>query len=130
MSERSDSSPQDGKQPAGEGDRSGPPLARELAGVAPGYTWKFGEGNRPPGADPAAPADPAATPEASAGNEEPPAEESETDRLRTRVRHLTAALEDVVALALSGAEYKERAIMMHRRAVAALSGPPDRPRPH
>ena len=43
------------------------------------------------------------------------------ERLQAQLRYLTAALEDIVTLALSSADYKERAIMMHRRAVAALS---------
>lgn len=38
------------------------------------------------------------------------------------VRRLTAALEDIVALALSAGDARQRAILMHRRAVAALSG--------
>jgi hypothetical protein len=42
--------------------------------------------------------------------------------LETELRRLTAALEDVVALALTTADFKQRSIMMHRRAVAALSG--------
>jgi hypothetical protein len=44
------------------------------------------------------------------------------------VRRLTAALEDIVALALSAGDARQRAILMHRRAVAALSGA-DRPQP-
>lgn len=44
------------------------------------------------------------------------------------VRRLTSALEDIVALALSAGDARQRAILMHRRAVAALSGA-DRPQP-
>lgn len=94
-----------------------PPLARDLAGIGPGYTWKFGEA----GAGGPAPEHGSGMPpeggDGSGGG-------AEVDRLRAQVRQLTSALEDVVALALSGADYKERAIMMHRRAVAALSGVP------
>ncbi|MEW5929525.1 MAG: hypothetical protein AB1941_18880 [Gemmatimonadota bacterium] len=43
------------------------------------------------------------------------------------VRRLTAALEDIVALALSAGDARQRAILMHRRAVAALSGADRRP---
>ncbi|HET7320986.1 MAG TPA: hypothetical protein VFI96_00650 [Longimicrobiaceae bacterium] len=75
-----------------------PPLAKELAGVQVHYTWKLGEGRARLPEPPASPDDPQA-----------------------QLRQLTAALEDIVALALSSADYKERAIMMHRRAVAALS---------
>ncbi len=44
------------------------------------------------------------------------------DALQADVRRLTAALEDIVALALSAGDARQRAIQMHRRAVAALSG--------
>lgn len=89
-----------------------PPVARDLTGIDHGYTWKYGEGAAPAGEP-----------------DGPPAEMDEAEQLRLRVRHLTSALEDVVALALSGADYKERAILMHRRAVSALSGPaPSRPK--
>ena len=44
------------------------------------------------------------------------------DPLQADVRRLTAALEDIVALALSAGDARQRAILMHRRAVAALSG--------
>ena len=47
---------------------------------------------------------------------------SAQDPLRADVRRLTAALEDIVALALSAGDARQRAILMHRRAVAALSG--------
>jgi hypothetical protein len=90
-----------------------PPMARDLSGVAAGYKWKGGEGDKP-----AAPAG-ALTPPSGKGLAAPG---DELDQLRAEVRHLTTALEDVVALAFSGADYKERAIMMHRRAVAALTG--------
>lgn len=95
------------------GDRN-PPLARDLAAVPASYTWKYGESERDPRAR---------------SSREPETEEEELTRLRAERKQLEAALEDVVALALSGAEYRERAIMMHRRAVAALSaigrGPPE-----
>ncbi len=48
------------------------------------------------------------------------------DPFEADVRRLTAALEDIVALALSAGDARQRAILMHRRAVAALSGA-DRP---
>lgn len=57
-----------------------------------------------------------------AGGVGAPAEDHE--HLQAQLRYLTAALEDIVTLALSSADYKQRAIMMHRRAVAALSGSP------
>ncbi len=44
------------------------------------------------------------------------------DPFEADVRRLTAALEDIVALALSAGDARQRAIQMHRRAVAALSG--------
>ena len=92
------------------------PLARDLTGIGNGYTWKYGEGAAPGG-------EPAVEPAGEGASEV-----DEAERLRVLVRHLTSALEDVVALALSGADYKERAILMHRRAVSALSGPvPPRP---
>lgn len=91
-----------------------PPFAPDLTGIAPGYTWKFG---------------------ASAAGAAPPAElpattedrEAEIQHLRAQVQQLRAALEDVVAFALSSADYKNRAIMMHRRAVAALTDQGGRP---
>jgi len=86
-----------------------PPLAKDLDAVQVRYTWKFGEGGAPP-----APGQPGAEPT--------PVEEDEVAALQTQIRLYTAALEDIVTLALSNADYKERAIMMHRRAVAALSG--------
>jgi hypothetical protein len=88
------------------GDERTPPLARELDAVQVSYTWKFGEGGR---------GEAAQAPEAAL-----PAED-ELIALRRQVGQYTAALEDIVTLALSNGEYKERAIMMHRRAVAALS---------
>lgn len=51
---------------------------------------------------------------------------SAQDSPEADVRRLTAALEDIVALALSAGDARQRAILMHRRAVAALSGA-DRP---
>ena len=87
------------------GDERKPPLAQDLVS----YSWKFGEGGDP----------------AVAGGE-PVEEPSELDILRGQVQQFTSALEDIVTLALSNADYKERAIMMHRRAVAALSGMPAR----
>ncbi|HET8656821.1 MAG TPA: hypothetical protein VFL93_14960 [Longimicrobiaceae bacterium] len=72
-----------------------PPLARDLSGVQVRYDRATPE-----------------TPTPGTNGEDPQA----------LVRRLTAALEDIVAFALSSADYKERAIMMHRRAVAALSG--------
>jgi hypothetical protein len=98
-----------------------PPLARDLTGMDVRYTWKYGEGG-------AAGPDPAPAPESDV----PQDPQEEVERLKALVRHLAGALEDVVALALSGADYRERAIMMHRRAVAALSGaslPPREPPP-
>jgi hypothetical protein len=50
-------------------------------------------------------------------------------QLHLRLVELTAALEDVVALALSDADFRERSMMMHRRAVAALSAYGVAPRP-
>jgi hypothetical protein len=47
---------------------------------------------------------------------------SAPDTPEAEVRRLTAALEDIVALALSAGDARQRAILMHRRAVAALSG--------
>lgn len=102
---------------AADGDRT-PPLAKDLDAVQVRYTWKFGEA----GKGPAPTAPPAGETEAEA---EP--EESEIERLRAQVKHYSTALEDIVTLALSNADYKERAIMMHRRAVAALSGIGARP---
>ena len=87
-----------------------PPLARDLSRVQPRHTWKEGDDRgREAGGE-------AGAPDGGA--------DDELLRLRARVATLTDALEDVVALALSGADYKERAIMMHRRAIAALSGVP------
>ena len=88
-----------------------PPLAKDLDSVQVRYTWKVGEGAPPPPEPQAEPeSEPAATPE-----------EDAVAQLNAQIRHYTAALEDIVTLALSNADYKERAIMMHRRAVAALS---------
>lgn len=89
------------------------PLARDLSGVKTSYTWNYGDAK--PGADGSA-----STREGAQGD---------AGELHAQVSWFRDALEDVVALALSGADYKERAIMMHRRAVAALSGVPvQRPR--
>lgn len=95
-----------------------PPLARDLSAVEPSYTWRYGDPGRPAGTHPGG------VPIGEDEGEEAGAEMTEAERLTARVAALTAALEDVVALALSGADYKERAIMMHRRAIAALSGLP------
>ena len=94
-----------------------PPLAKELDAVQVRYTWKLGEG----GASPL----PLETPPENGASPEPaaPSEEDAVALLHTQIRHYTTALEDIVTLALSNADYKERAIMMHRRAVAALPGP-------
>jgi hypothetical protein len=85
-------------------DERKPPLAPDLGAVQVSYTWKFGEGGA--SVEEAAP---------------PAAPDDELESLRRQVAQFTAALEDIVTLALSNADYKERAIMMHRRAVAALS---------
>ena len=92
-----------------------PPLAKDLDAVQVRYTWKVGDGAGPPPANgaeesPERAAEPAA-----------PAEEDAVAQLNGQIRQYIAALEDIVTLALSNADYKERAIMMHRRAVAALS---------
>ena len=90
-----------------------PPLAKDLDAVQVRYTWKVGDGGPPPPLPPSpeTEAEPSATPDQVA-----------RALLEAQLRHYTAALEDIVTLALSNADYKERAIMMHRRAVAALSG--------
>ena len=94
-----------------------PPLAKDLDAVQVRYTWKVGKGGG------------AAAPGEREGGTPAPREEDEVAVLNAEIRRYTAALEDIVALALSNADYKERAIMMHRRAVAALSGPPKRAEP-
>jgi hypothetical protein len=112
MNERNGAS-SEGERPAphAPGDQT-PPLAQELNAVQVRYTWNYGApAANAPGA--ARPSEPEAEPEAD-----------EVERLRAQVRHLAAALEDIVTLALSSADYKERAITMHRRAVAALTGHP------
>ena len=43
-------------------------------------------------------------------------------RLQESVRRLTVAVEDIVALAHSGGEARQRLASMERRAIAALSG--------
>ena len=53
----------------------------------------------------------------------------ETEQLRGEVQRLTRALEDVVALALSAGDPAQRAVLMHRRAAAALSGVDPKPLP-
>jgi hypothetical protein len=94
-----------------------PPLGKDLAGAQVPYTWKPGDSV------------------ASRAAEEHPSPEpsrdddSEVACLRAEIRHLRSALEDIVAFALSSADHKERAVMMHRRAVAALTRPPH-PDPH
>ncbi|HEX2190419.1 MAG TPA: hypothetical protein VHG51_16035 [Longimicrobiaceae bacterium] len=47
---------------------------------------------------------------------------------RAEIRRLTVALEDIVAIALSAGDARQRAGQMHRRAVAALSGTDRRPK--
>ena len=92
-----------------------PPLTKDLDAVQVRYTWKAGEngGSPPNGAH--------LHPKAEAQVAPSPAEQAAA-ALDAQIRHYIAALEDIVTLALSSADYKERAIMMHRRAVAALSG--------
>ena len=87
-----------------------PPLAKDLDAVQVRYTFKLGDGGPPPPLPAGSEPEPATTPEQDA-----------LAVLQAQLRHYTAALEDIVTLALSNADYKERAIMMHRRAVAALS---------
>lgn len=53
----------------------------------------------------------------------------EAEQLRSEVQRLTSALEDIVALALSAGSPAQRAVLMHRRAVAALSGVDPKPLP-
>lgn len=48
--------------------------------------------------------------------------EAEEEAVEARAQRLRAALEDIVALADSAAESRERAILMQRRAIAALAG--------
>jgi hypothetical protein len=95
-----------------------PPLGKDLAGAQVPYTWKPGERVGARAAEGEHPSS------GSSGDDE-----SEAARLRAEVRYLRSALEDIVAFALSSADHKERAVMMHRRAVAALTRPP-RPDPH
>lgn len=57
-----------------------------------------------------------------AGEAAPPAATGED-----RVRQLTSALEEIVSLALSTAEYRDRLVQMHRRAIAALSAVTETP---
>lgn len=110
---------------ASDGDRATPratadatpPLAQELSAVQVRYTWNYGAPTAAGAASAPAPSQPAAPEEAAT-------EPDELERLRAQVRHLHAALEDIVTLALSSADYKERAITMHRRAVIALTGQP------
>ena len=89
-----------------------PPLGKDLAGAQVPYTWKPGDSIASGAA------------EGHPSPEPAPDDESEAARLRAEVRHLRSALEDIVAFALSSADHKERAVMMHRRAVAALTPPP------
>lgn len=84
----------------------------DLTSVHPRYTWEVEAGKMPDRA--AAPSAP--TPASDAD----PAERVRA--LEEEVARLTAALKDVVALALAEAEPKHRAITMQRRAIAALSG--------
>lgn len=57
---------------------------------------------------------------------EPPAvptgEVEEKPNPQTEIRRLSAALEDIVALAHSSGDHRERVIQMQRRAIAALTG--------
>ena len=98
-----------------------PPLAKELDAVQVRYTWKVGEGGGPPPVNGNASAQAQPEAEAEADSAATP-EQDPVAQLEAQIRQYTAALEDIVTLALSSADYKERAIMMHRRAVAALSG--------
>ncbi|MBW3629761.1 MAG: hypothetical protein KY464_10740 [Gemmatimonadetes bacterium] len=90
-----------------------PPLTKDLDAVQVRYTWKMGDAGTPPV--------PAQQPQPLPEADVPAPEDGELAALQSQVRLYTAALEDIVTLALSNADYKERAIMMHRRAVAALS---------
>ncbi len=58
-----------------------------------------------------------------------PEAEEQVDQLRAELRRLTTALEDVVALALSSGDLRQRVILMQRRAAAALSGADREPTP-
>lgn len=49
-------------------------------------------------------------------------EREDTDCLREEVGRLRAALEDIVALAHTSSEARQRLVQMERRAIAALSG--------
>ena len=101
------------RRAASQDDERTPPLAQDLVP----FTWKIAEGS------------PAASDGQSARAIPGTEEISEVDALRAQVKYFTGALEDIVTLALSNADYKERAIMMHRRAVAALSSAAGRPLP-
>ena len=115
---------------AGGEDRS-PPLSQDLGAVQVRFTRKLGDTSKP-GSDPSIRTSGEATQTASPLKVEPldppPTAQEREAALELQVRQFTAALEDIVTLALSNADYKERAIMMHRRAVAALSGLPQAPR--
>ena len=95
-------------------NREEPNSRPDLTGVHPHYTWEAmdsaGARRRVPAED--VPASPGAEVE----------EESEVERLRVEVARLRTALEDVVALALGDADARQRAIVMQRRAIAALNG--------
>ncbi len=82
-----------------------PPLGKDLAGIRVPSPWPLDDHGEP------------TDPEAARGQQK----DADVARLRREVRHLRAALEDIVAFALASADYKERAITMHRRAVAALT---------
>jgi hypothetical protein len=86
-----------------------PPLGKELSGIRVPSPWPGEEASGSESPEP-----------------EPPevVENADLARLRREVRQLRAALEDIVAFALASADYKERAITMHRRAVAALTQQP------
>jgi hypothetical protein len=93
-----------------------PPSSREVPGVESLHEWKSRPG-RDSGPPPPLIADLSPQP-----GEDP-------RQLHVQLVELTAALEDVVALALSDADFRERSMMMHRRAVAALSAHGVAPRP-
>jgi hypothetical protein len=90
----------------------------DLTGIHPRYTWEA-EG----AADPVPPAE--ARPAVPRGGD---LQES-LQQLDAELQRLKAALEDVVALALTESDPKQRVIMMQRRAIAALTGLDSRPSP-
>ena len=54
-------------------------------------------------------------------------ESEEWTSTQAEIRRLSAALEDIVALAHSSGDHRERVILMQRRAIAALSGTDRKP---